>query len=317
MSLLEQYLIRGRSNSEPISLENIGKRVREDVSFDESESTPPAKVERKKSFDKKELEQAAPDWAQLMYNEIFEIKLQVRNVLDMKEEIKGENRNEINDFKQIMEREQRQELKSSIQFISDQYDSLKTSQQANKEKCVALKNENICMKGIISNLLNKIDELEQYSRRNCLLVNEINEVDLSNENVSEETSEVSTQENTDIAVSLLFNQKLGVDVYIKDIDRTHRIGRQKQKNNNVPRPIIVKFSNYNTRQKVFQARRKLTGTQITIVENLTNKRVAILLNTRNKFGVRNVWSLDGHIFAVVEGAKTRIDSIEQIDGLGA
>ena len=131
-----------RSNIEPISLENSGKRVREDVSFEESESTPPTKVERKKSPDKKELGKAAPDWAQLIYNEIFEIKLQVRNVLDMKEEIKGEIRIEINDFKQIMEREQK-ELKSSIQFISNQYDSLKTSQQTNEEKCVTLKNENI------------------------------------------------------------------------------------------------------------------------------------------------------------------------------
>ena len=94
----------------------------------------------------------------------------------MKEEIKGEIRSEINDFKQIMEREQ-QELKSSIQFISDQYDSLKTSQQTNEEKCVTLKNENICMKGMISNLLNKIDEPEQYSRRNCPLINGIKEAD--------------------------------------------------------------------------------------------------------------------------------------------
>ena len=154
----------------------------------------------------------------------------MRNVLDMKEEIKGEIRTEINDFKQIMEREQ-QELTSSIQLISDQYDSLKTSQQTNElEKCVTLKNENICMKGTISNLLNKIDELEQYSRRNCLLINGIKEADPPNENVSEETSEVSTQKNTDTAVLLLFNEKLGVDVHIKDIDRTHRIGRQKQKN---------------------------------------------------------------------------------------
>ena len=49
-----------------------------------SESTPPAKVERKESSDKKELGKAALDWAQLIYNEIFEIKLQVRNVLYMK-----------------------------------------------------------------------------------------------------------------------------------------------------------------------------------------------------------------------------------------
>ena len=50
---IKQYSIRGRSNSEPISLENIGKRVREDVSFEESESTPPTKDERKKSLIKK------------------------------------------------------------------------------------------------------------------------------------------------------------------------------------------------------------------------------------------------------------------------
>ena len=246
---------------------------------------------------------------------MFEIKLQVRNVLDMKEEIKGEIRSEINDFKQIMEREQ-QELKSSIQFISDQYDNLKTSEQTNKEKCVTLKNENIFTKGTISNLLNKIDELKQYSRRNCLHINGIKETDPPKENVSEETSEISTQENIDIAVLLLFNEKLRVDVHIRDIDRTHRIGREKQKNKDAPRPIIVKFSNYNTRQRVFQARSKLKGTQITIVENLNSKRVAILSKVRNKFGVRNVSSLDGRIFAVVQGLKTRIDSIEQIDGLG-
>ena len=173
----------------------------------------------------------------------------MRNVLDMKEEIKGEIRSEINDFKQIMEREQ-QELKSSIQFISDQYGSLKTSQQINEEKRVTLKNENTCMKGTISNLLNKIDELEQYSRRNCLLISGIKEADPPKENVSEETSVVSTQENTDITVLLLFNEKLAVNVHTKDIDRTHRIGRQKQKNKDAPRPIIVKFSNYNTRQGV-------------------------------------------------------------------
>ena len=78
----------------------------------------------------------------------------------------------------------------------------------------------------------------------------------------------------------------------------------------------MKFSNYNIRQRVFLARRKLKGTQITIVENLTSKRVAILSKARNKFGVRNVGSLDERIFVVVKGVKTRVDSMEQIDGLG-
>ena len=89
-----------------------------------------------------------------------------------------------------------------------------------------------------------------------------------------------------------------------------------KKNKDTPGPIIVKFSNYNTRHRVFQARRKLKRAQITAVENLTSKRVATLSKASNKSGVRNVWSLDGRIFAVVEGLKTRIDSTEQIDRLG-
>ena len=73
-----------------------------------------------------------------------------------------------------------------------------------------------------------------WSNTHCLLVNGIKEIDPPNENVSEETSEVSTQENTDIVVLLLFNEKLVVDIHIKDIDRTHRSGRQKQKNKDAP-----------------------------------------------------------------------------------
>ena len=82
---------------------------------------------------------------------------------------------------------------------------------------------------------------------------------------------------------LLFNEKLGVDLQIKDIDHTHRIGRQKQKNKGAPGSIILKFSNYNTRQRVFQARRKLKGIQITIAENLASKRVAIISKARINF----------------------------------
>ena len=60
-----------RSNSEPFSLDNSGKRVREDVSFEESESTPPTKVERKKSPDKKSSGRL-PLIGLNSYNEIFE-----------------------------------------------------------------------------------------------------------------------------------------------------------------------------------------------------------------------------------------------------
>ena len=146
-------------------------------------------------------------------------------------------------------------------------------------------------------------------------MNGIKEVDPPNENVSEKPVKYQHR-NTPISLCYCYSMKSFVSMYTSKTDRTHRTGRQKKKNKDAPRPVVVKFSNYNTRQKVFQARRKLKGTQITIVENLTSKRVAILSKVRNKFGISNVWSLDGRIFVVVEGVKTRIGSIEQIDGSG-
>ena len=49
---------------------------------------------------------------------------------------------------------------------------------------------------------------------------------------------------------------MGEGITIHDIDRTHRLGKRKL-DNNVPRPIIVKFARYNVRDRIFKTKKKL------------------------------------------------------------
>ena len=123
------------------------------------------------------------------------------------------------------------------------------------------------------------DQMEQYSRRNCLLVHGIGE---------------AANEDTTKLVLDTFSRNLEFPVKIEDIDRTHRLGRAHQ--DGTARPIIVKFARYMVRADVYRAKRKLKGTGTVITESLTRKRVTILKNAQEKYGKFKVWTQDGEIF---------------------
>ena len=87
---------------------------------------------------------------------------------------------------------------------------------------------------------------------------------------------------------------MGKEIIIHDIDRTHRLGKRKL-DNNAPRPIIVKFTRYNVRNKIFKSKKKLKGKTVSITEGLTKRRVVELKKAREMHGFKNVWSQDGKI----------------------
>ena len=75
-----------------------------------------------------------------------------------------------------------------------------------------------------------------------------------------------------------------IDLTPSDIDRTHRIG-QKKASSKKSRAVIIKFVSYNTRKikkkKFFFFNKKLfKGTQVSIAESLTAKRMGILKEAR-------------------------------------
>lgn len=154
----------------------------------------------------------------------------------------------------------------------------------------------------------KIDDLEQYSRRNCLLIHGIPE---------------STMESTDELVINTINSKLEVPLAPDHLDRTHRLGKKTKPADASadgpqprPRPIIVKFISYSKRSEVFRAKRRLKGSSILISENLTANRMDLLRRAKLADSVTAVWSTDGKIICLLtSGRRFVVSNSKDLDKL--
>ena len=108
----------------------------------------------------------------------------------------------------------------------------------------AVNQENVNLRKELNGLKIQLDNLEQYSRRNRLQINGIPEVSSAYQTTTNHCAESEDQvnhqevhsemppsiphpeESTDQILSELFRTKLNIDVNIKDIDRSHRLGRK-------------------------------------------------------------------------------------------
>ena len=152
----------------------------------------------------------------------------------------------------------------------------------------------VCLRGEASSLNKKrngfteqVDGQEQYSGRNCLLIHGITE---------------GNQENTVGLALEIFREKLDIQLTQRDLDRTHRIGKN-DKRNHRPRPVIVKFIWYNDRKKFFSKKKQLKNSEIPITESLTKLRMRKLAKAREEFGFRNLWTVDGRICYIAKGSQ--------------
>ena len=130
----------------------------------------------------------------------------------------------------------------------------------------------------VKSLTDDLDDLQQYSRRTCLLIH----------GVAEEESE-----NVEAKVFDVIKKEVKADLETKDVSRTHRLG--KKRTDNKPRPIIVRFLSYRQRKQVFDKKKALKGKKIVITENLTKSRYTLLQKCKDFFEKENVWTYDGRI----------------------
>ena len=161
---------------------------------------------------------------------------------------------------------------------------------ATKGELDQLRTENRLMKIQMAALQDELDAAEQYSRRNCLVFHGIPE---------------EKGEKTGDKIMEIVHNTLKVDSVTKgDIDRSHRMGKfskpltgrqTRSSPNQGPRPIIVKFKGYDSRNDVFKVKRYLKGSNILITENLTKKRYELLKDCIKLLGKGNVWTYDGRI----------------------
>ncbi|KAL8585746.1 hypothetical protein ACOMHN_040528 [Nucella lapillus] len=92
-------------------------------------------------------------------------------------------------------------------------------------------------------LQDKVDELEQYGRRNSVRINGVPETE---------------GENTDEVIRRIAKE-IGVDLNDSVIGRSHRVGRKAEGGMVTTRAIIVKFTSYRHKQHLFAAKKKLAA----------------------------------------------------------
>uniref|UniRef100_A0A147BIZ2 Myosin light chain kinase n=1 Tax=Ixodes ricinus TaxID=34613 RepID=A0A147BIZ2_IXORI len=109
------------------------------------------------------------------------------------------------------------------------------------------------LEATVVKLESKIDDLENRSRRNNLVIYGV-----------EESNAETEQHLMEKVVEGFFKSKMSVEV--KSLERIHRLGRVAR---GKPRPIILRFGNYNERQNVLRNAKKLKGTRIFINEDFS------------------------------------------------
>ena len=165
-----------------------------------------------------------------------------------------------------------------------------------------LTEDNELLRARVSTLERKVDQGEQYSRRNCLRISGIKEEPI---------------ENTD-SIVLRLAAAIDADVHLPQIDRSHRLG-DPTKPRVRPRDIIVKFDTYRSRQALFKQRTNLKqrGYEgVFVNEDLTKLRSGLLYNARSLVKVellKGAWSSDGNI--LVKDSKDKVHRINEISDL--
>ena len=114
-----------------------------------------------------------------------------------------------------------------------------------EEEIKLLEKENNYLNKMLDEMDAVVDTQEQYSKCNCILVHGIVE---------------KTVEGTDEKIINTLQQSMDETIKPEDIDRSHRRGNPKFSKNAKPRPIIVKFVRYNTRDRIYRNKKKFKGT---------------------------------------------------------
>ena len=83
--------------------------------------------------------------------------------------------------------------------------------------------------------------------------------------------EEQEQENTDNIVLNVIKEHLDIELLVKDGDRSHRIGKSNSKSKYSP--IIVKFISYSDHREIFNNKKWLKDTGVSITESLTTGRM--------------------------------------------
>ena len=162
--------------------------------------------------------------------------------------------------------------------------------------------------GQIILLETKLDDLEQYTRKFNL-----------------EICGIPEDEDEDLEDTIIkLSECLNVDLRVKDIDIIHRF----KKGNMTSKPIIVRFSNYFSKDEMYRSRWKLRNANVSSVfgaekiyinENLTARRAGLFKKVCDQKCLHQewkIWTVYGNIF-IKPSPSSRTYKINSLDDLSS
>ena len=142
-------------------------------------------------------------------------------------------------------------------------------------------------------LIDRIDELEQYQRRNNIVISGLSEAD------DESKDDLHTKVTE-------FAEKVGADISNTDIDSMNRLGKPSQDKS---RPILVRLTNRSAKKRITKSRplfKKKGFKKVFVNEDLTKPRQALAFETRKfvkqGYGTKT-WTDDGKVFVLDNNEK--------------
>ena len=165
------------------------------------------------------------------------------------------------------------------------------------------------MQGCVDSLICKVSSLEEDKKR---LSDKLEELEAATERQEQYSCRTSLRitnnwpetrgENTENMILNMSNELLNTPLSPNEIRRTHRVGPHYK--NGSPRPVIVKFLSYKSREKVLRAASKLPmagekSRGVFINEDLTKDRskvFSIARQLKKSSDIQDCWTHDGVIF---------------------
>ena len=132
-----------------------------------------------------------------------------------------------------------------------------------EERVEKLESKNAILSKVTDVLRSEVDRLDQYGRRSNIIIRNV------------EVADGETQENVEQKVKDIVGS-LNAGNAVKDIDKTHRIGKiHNHDNNKRYQNIVVRFRSHKSRYAVY-AKRKSAKDNVKINPHLTNQRAKTL-----------------------------------------
>lgn len=203
-------------------------------------------------------------------------------------------RQELADLKGVIKESIREMLNddSFISALSVKIEE-KTGIDDMKERLMKLESEN-------QNLRQRMQSMEQYSRRNSVRIIGLEEGKDAEGDLMEE-------------VKTMFRSKMNLTFEDVAFSSCFRAGRKTEEAKIKPRHVVVSFHKQDSKMLIMKNRRKLKDSGILIVEDLISDKHKLLKKCQEIFGAKSTWTLNGTVHVRYNKIKYKITTSTDID----